>query len=51
MTRIVHLSDLHMSSAHFLSDVAESVVHGVNEISPDILVITWDLIQHDPTNP
>ena len=46
MTRIVHLSDLHMSSAHFLSDVAESVVQGVNEISPDILVITGDLTQN-----
>ena len=46
MTRIVHLSDLHMSSAHFLSDVAESVVQCVNEISPDILVITGDLTQN-----
>lgn len=46
MTRIVHLSDLHISSAHFLSDVAESVVQGVNEISPDILVITGDLTQN-----
>jgi 3',5'-cyclic AMP phosphodiesterase CpdA len=35
-----------MSSAHFLSDVAESVVQGVNEISPDILVITGDLTQN-----
>ena len=43
MTRIVHLSDLHISSAHFLSNVAEYVVQGVNEISPDILVITGDL--------
>ena len=46
MTRIVHLSDLHISSAHFLSEVAESVVQGVNEISPDILVITGDLTQN-----
>jgi len=46
MTRIVHLSDLHMSSAHFLSDVAESVVQSVNEIAPDILVITGDLTQN-----
>jgi len=46
MTRIVHLSDLHISSAHFLSDVAESVVQSVNEISPDILVITGDLTQN-----
>ncbi len=46
MTRIVHLSDLHISSAHFLSDVAGSVVQGVNEISPDILVVTGDLTQN-----
>ena len=46
MTRIVHLSDLHMSNAHFLSDVAESVVQSVNEISPDILVVTGDLTQN-----
>ncbi|HJH31728.1 MAG TPA: metallophosphoesterase [Methanosarcinaceae archaeon] len=46
MTRIVHLSDIHVSSAHFLTDVAESVVQGVNEISPDILVITGDLTQN-----
>ncbi len=46
MTRIVHLSDLHISSAHYLSDVAESVVQSVNEISPDILVITGDLTQN-----
>jgi len=46
MTRIVHLSDLHISSAHFLSDVAESVVQSVNKISPDILVITGDLTQN-----
>ncbi len=46
MTRIVHLSDLHISSAHFLTDVAGCVVQGVNEISPDILVITGDLTQN-----
>jgi len=46
MTRIVHLSDLHMSSAHFLTDVAECVVQSVNEISPDILMITGDLTQN-----
>jgi 3',5'-cyclic AMP phosphodiesterase CpdA len=46
MTRIVHLSDLHVCGAHFLTDVAESVVQGVNKISPDILVITGDLTQN-----
>jgi len=40
VTRIVHLSDIHVSSAHFLADVAESVVDGINEIAPDIVVVT-----------
>ena len=46
MTRIVHLSDIHASSAHFLSDVAESVIQSVNELSPDIVVVTGDLTQN-----
>ncbi|MEA1944811.1 MAG: metallophosphoesterase [Euryarchaeota archaeon] len=46
MTRIVHLSDLHISGAHFLSDVAESVVQSTNEIAPDIVVVTGDLTQN-----
>ncbi|HIE32055.1 MAG TPA: metallophosphoesterase [Methanosarcinales archaeon] len=46
MTQIVHLSDLHVSGAHFLADVAESVVQSINEISPDIVVVTGDLTQN-----
>ncbi len=46
VTRIVHLSDIHVSSAHFLADVAESVVEGINEIAPDIVVVTGDLTQN-----
>ncbi|MEA1869417.1 MAG: metallophosphoesterase [Euryarchaeota archaeon] len=44
--RIVHLSDIHVSDAHLLPDVAESVVQSVNEISPDIVVVTGDLTQN-----
>jgi len=43
MTQIVHLSDIHVSDSYFLADVAESVMQSVNEISPDIVVITGDL--------
>ncbi|MHC1573427.1 MAG: metallophosphoesterase family protein [Candidatus Syntropharchaeales archaeon] len=43
MTRIVHLSDIHVSESYFLADVAESVLQSVNEISPEIVVVTGDL--------
>ena len=46
VTRIVHLSDLHVSGAHFLADLAESVVQSTNEIAPDIVVVTGDLTQN-----
>ena len=41
--RIVHLSDIHVSDAHFLPDVAGKVVDSINEIAPDIVVVTGDL--------
>jgi len=44
--RIVHLSDLHVSSAHFLVDVGEDVINSINNIDPDIVVITGDLTQN-----
>jgi Icc protein len=46
VTRIVHLSDIHVSDAHFLSDVAGSVIDGIGEIAPDIVVVTGDLTQN-----
>ncbi|MBA1343525.1 MAG: 3',5'-cyclic adenosine monophosphate phosphodiesterase CpdA [ANME-2 cluster archaeon] len=46
VTRIVHLSDIHASSAHFLPDVAGRVVDSINEIAPDIVVVTGDLTQN-----
>ncbi|RLG30854.1 metallophosphoesterase [Methanosarcinales archaeon] len=44
--RIVHLSDIHVSDAHFLPDVAGRVVDSINEIAPDIVVVTGDLTQN-----
>jgi len=44
--RIVHLSDIHVSDAHFLADVAGRVVDSINEIAPDIVVVTGDLTQN-----
>ncbi len=39
---IVHLSDLHVGS-QFLPEVFETVVEEVNELNPDVIVITGDL--------
>ena len=46
LVRIVHLSDIHVSDAHFLADVAGKVVDSINEIAPDIVVVTGDLTQN-----
>ncbi len=46
MVRIVHLSDIHVSDTYFLPDVAGKVVDSINEIAPDIVVVTGDLTQH-----
>ncbi len=46
MRRIAHLSDLHICDAHFLKDLAGEVVASLNEITPDIVVITGDLTQN-----
>jgi 3',5'-cyclic AMP phosphodiesterase CpdA len=46
MIRIVHLSDIHVSVSHFLVDVANKVIKGINKISPDIVVITGDMTQN-----
>ncbi len=50
MIRIVHLSDLHLSDGYFLPDTAEAVIESVNDITPDILVITGDLTQYGSYN-
>ncbi len=39
---IVQLSDLHVGS-QFQQDVFETVVKEVNELNPDVIVITGDL--------
>ena len=40
--RIIHLSDLHVGS-QFLADKFETLVEEVNELNPDVIVITGDL--------
>jgi Predicted phosphohydrolases len=41
--KIIHLSDIHVASPHFLPNVLEDVINDINEISPDLVVITGDL--------
>ncbi|NYT11694.1 MAG: metallophosphoesterase [Methanomassiliicoccales archaeon] len=43
--RIVHISDLHVTSPYFVKDWGDIVVEKVNEISPELLIITGDLTQ------
>jgi 3',5'-cyclic AMP phosphodiesterase CpdA len=41
--KIVHLSDIHAGESHFMTDLAEDAVERINELEPDILVVTGDL--------
>jgi 3',5'-cyclic-AMP phosphodiesterase len=41
--KIVHLSDLHLSGLNFIPDWGESVVEMVNEIIPNVVIVTGDL--------
>ena len=43
MRKIVHLSDIHFGTADHA--VADLVVEKINEIGPDILVVSGDLTQ------
>lgn len=41
--KIVHVSDLHVTSPYFVKEWGERVIEKVNRIDPEILVITGDL--------
>lgn len=41
--KIAHISDIHAAEAHFLPDLAEKVIAKLNELEPDILVVSGDL--------
>jgi len=46
---IVHISDTHVSEPHpssFFSDLAEKVIEKINEIGPEIVVVTGDLTEN-----
>ncbi len=41
--RIVHLSDIHVAESHFLPELAEKVIAKINELEPEIMVLTGDI--------
>jgi len=41
--KIVHLSDIHITSPYFIPKMYNDVVREINDIKPDIVVITGDL--------
>lgn len=41
--KLAHISDLHLSSAHFVIGWGETVTEMINATSPDIVVVTGDL--------
>jgi 3',5'-cyclic AMP phosphodiesterase CpdA len=41
--RIAHVSDLHCGSPHFQADLLERAIEEINELRPDVAVITGDL--------
>ena len=43
MTKIIHISDLHTASLHFLPEMLDNVIKKINIMNPDLIVITGDL--------
>jgi Icc protein len=41
--RIAHISDLHCGSPHFQADLLERAIEEINELSPDVTVVSGDL--------
>lgn len=44
--RIVHLSDLHVSSPHFVPEWGDRVLRRIAQLRPELLVITGDLVDN-----
>ena len=43
MTKIIHLSDLHITSPHFLPSMLNGIIKKINILKPDMIIITGDL--------
>ena len=44
--KIAHISDIHTVEPHFLPDLLERVIKEINEIEPEIVVVTGDLTEN-----
>jgi 3',5'-cyclic-AMP phosphodiesterase len=44
--QIVHLSDIHYSDAYFVPEIAESMINSINQLEPNLVVITGDLTEN-----
>lgn len=44
--KIAHISDIHTAEPHFLPDLLERVINAINEIEPEIVVVTGDLTEN-----
>lgn len=44
--KIVHVSDIHTAEPHFLPDLMEDVIEQINDIAPEIMVVTGDLTEN-----
>jgi len=42
----VHISDIHVAEQHFLPELLERVIRAINEIEPEIVVVTGDLTEN-----
>jgi len=43
MTVIAHISDLHISNASFSEEVLKEVINQINELNPDMIILTGDI--------
>ena len=42
--RIVHISDIHVSSVYYVTEWGDNVIRQVNSLEPDILIVSGDLV-------
>ncbi len=43
--RVAHISDLHVGSSHFVSNLLNRSIFEINEIEPDIVIVSGDLTE------
>ncbi len=46
MTRIVHISDLHIGFAQFREDILLNAINEINKLEPEAIVISGDITDH-----